>query len=315
MKRAKEIKTNVEPAASADPASPAKGTRSEKWEQWAKFDAKQRKFRPDESRIMTTIRNVHELQRQALWFAEHTPVPFHVEHSEVVVLAGLTIRYLCELARLGNLDAIRNAGNLSVDLAELLDELLNGESPEVEERADELRGLAERLPYWPILHFKHRQAVNHFDRLADRLHLGRRCWLKVDERANYSLQTPINRLLWRCIRHFQEIHDIVRYESGEDSPPRLEDKLRGYVFDGSGSGMIQADEIPIYRASLKLKRLTKDNVREWVEVAFLPWIRGRQPDFRQIRGFAGIDTGPRGQRYAPARRKLIEALRGLAPLA
>ncbi|MEO8350929.1 MAG: hypothetical protein ABI680_04305, partial [Chthoniobacteraceae bacterium] len=191
-----------------------------------------------------TIRNIHEMQRQALWFAEHTPVPFRVEHSEVALLARLTIRYLCELARLGNVAAIRDAGDLTVDLAELLDELLHGESPEVEERADQLRSLAERLPYWPMLHFKHRQAVNHFDRLADKIHLGQRCWLKVDERANYSLQTPINRLLWRCIHHFQEIHDIVQSESGKDSPPRLEGKLKSFVFDRSGSGMIHAHEIP-----------------------------------------------------------------------
>lgn len=248
-------------------------------------------------------------KKQAEWFAEHTPVPFRHEHSATTLLATLTVRHLCEMARLRNLEAIRTAGDLAVDLCELLDELLAGESPEVEARADELRYLAERLPYWPMLHFKHRQAVNHFDRLADKLHLGCQCWLKVDGRANFSLQTPINRLLWRCLRHFQEIHDIVRRDSEKGS---LEDKLECYVFDESGRGMIHADEIPIYRASLELKRLTKDNGKEWVEVAFLPWIRRRQPDFRELRAFDGIDTGPRGRRYAPARRKLIEALRGLA---
>ena len=88
------------------------------------------------------------------------PCRFRNSHSETTLLAGLTIRYLCELARLGNLEAVRDAGRLTVDLAELLDELLAGESAEVEARAAELRYLAERLPYWPMLHFKHRQAVN-----------------------------------------------------------------------------------------------------------------------------------------------------------
>lgn len=262
---------------------------------------------------MVTIRNIHEFQRQALWFAEHTPLPFHHEHSEITLLARVTVRYLCELARLGNSEAVSNVGDLAVDLAELLDELLHGESFEVDERAEELRSLAERLPYWPMLHFKHRQAVNHFDRLADKLHLGRRCWLKVDERANYSLQTPINRLLWRCVRHFQEIHEIVRRKSNRGPAPDLQDQLKSYVFDESGSGMIHADEIPIYQTSLQLERLTKASAKEWVEIAFLPWIRRREPDFRKLPGFAGIDVGPRGHRYAPARRKLIEALRGLAP--
>lgn len=285
----------------------------ERARQWSLRDAKRREFRPDESRFMVTIRNIHEFQHHALWLAEHTPLPFRHEHSELTLLARVTVRYLCELARLGNLEAVANVGDLAVDLAELLDELLHGESPAVEERAEEMRYLAERLPYWPMLHFKHRQAVNHFDRLADKLHLGHRCWLKVDERANYSFQTPINRLLWQCVRHFQEIHDIVRRKSRKGSPSDLKDQLKFYVFDEKGTGMINADEIPIYQASLELERLTKTSAKEWVEIAFLPWIRRRQPDFRKLPAFAGIDVGPRGHRYAPARRKLIEALRGLAP--
>lgn len=283
--------------------------------QWNAYTIKWKEFNPDDSLALSTIRNIHVLQEQALWFAEHTPIPFKNQYPKVDNIASLSARYLCELARLGNEAALHEAGRIAIQMCELLDELLHGESPEVDKRAEALHWLAKGLPYWPMLHFKHRQAVNHFQRLADKLHLGEKCWLNVHDRANYSLQTPVNRLAWRCIRHFQEVYEILEWRLRRDEKPARSviEALASYIFNNRGQGMIYAEEIPIYEASQRLNKLTKATAQKWVDVAFMPWIKIREPDLRKLPGFKSVNTGPRGRRYAPARRKLIEAVTGLAP--
>jgi len=289
--------------------------KKENFQQWDAYFIKKKEFNPNESLWLDPIRNIHVLQEQALWFANNTPIPFKTHYPVIDCLASLSARYLCELARRGNDKALREAGRIAIQMCELLDELLHGESAAVDEHAGVLQPLAEGLPYWPMLHFKHRQAVNHFQRVADKLHLGEKCWLNVHDRANYSLQTPVNRLAWRCIRHFQEIHDILEERLRQDKPPArsVTEALTHYIFNDRGQGMIHAEEIPVYEASQRLKKLTKTTAREWVDVAFMPWIKIREPDLRKLPGFKGVNTGPRGRRYAPARRKLIEAVTGLAP--
>jgi hypothetical protein len=123
--------------------------------QWNEYFAKANEFRSDESLWMSTIQNIHVMQRQAMWFAEHTPIPFKSHFTPLDTVASLSTRYLCELACGGNEHALREAGRIAIQMCELLDELLHGESPVVDERARTLQHLAEGLPYWPILHFKH----------------------------------------------------------------------------------------------------------------------------------------------------------------
>ena len=285
------MKTNSNSNANASKSVPAT-PKSPAALQWVAYDLKWREFYPNESRRMTTIGNIHAMQSEHLWFAEHTPIPFKTHWPEMDIIASLAVRYLCELARQGNDHAIREAGSIAIEVCELLDELLHGESATVDERAKELRRLAEELPYWPMLHFKHRQAVNHFERLADKLHLGERCWLNADERANYSLQTPVNRLAWRCVRHFQEIHEILGRRFSSDEPEQtIQERLANYVLNDRGQGMIYEHEIPIYEASLRLCKLSKKTARDWVDVAFMPWIKVRWPDLRVLPAFASVDTG------------------------
>lgn len=326
--------------------------RAEKWPQYYALVSHWRN-EGSEAKHTQAIKIIHELDRQASLLAENTPHPFKVSYSSSLSsLADVSCRYLQSLAQRGNQNAIADLAKLTVEMVETLTDLLAGEEAKVEANAQFMRRYAASLPYWPMLQFRHAAANNHFPRVADLLELGKNCLINATEQANYSLQTPINRFVWRGLKHFDEVHWIIRNAepsnsqnqtwdgiraAGENSqrvlelvaagkyninPEKqsndpIEKALEPYVFaetDNHRFGIIHRDEIPIYKKSFKLDPLTKDNAQAWADTAIMPFIRRRVPDLRQVEELRYMKGkfGPAGKRYSPLRTAVIQALKQLA---
>jgi hypothetical protein len=257
---------------------------------------------------------LHEFHRQAEWFAKHTPYPFKVDYGSYTEdLAELSCSYLQDLARKGNQRAITDTARLAVELTETLDDLLTGNADKVESNAKLLQYLAKDIPYWPTLQFKHRTATNHFPLLAQRLRLGAECLINVSPLANYSLQTPINRFVWRWLRHFKNVHWHIR--CGVSHGKTLDQALAPLVFQ-RGCGMINRNEIPIYKRSFRLPPLSKSTAKKWVDTAIIPLLCKRYPDFSVEPVLKAIlDSGNPKSRKAEVtaiRKAMRQYLHGLA---
>ena len=206
------------------------------------------------------INVIHDCMWEEEWFAQNTPFPFKLHWSRIALLAGLTCRYLRELALLNNHDAIKTVADITVEMTETLTELLTSESQAakdnakltaeinnikgvdkraVESNAEIMQRVARDIPYWPMLRFLNTAANSkkQFQRIAAQLELGKECPINVSESANYSLETPINSFVWKCLRHFQRVHWVVRHDfSGPgyghiDRPARtFEEAVEGIVF-------------------------------------------------------------------------------------
>ena len=272
----------------------------------------------DEARYVEAIKAIEHFAEEAEWFAENTPKPFATAHwSYIHTLAHVCCRYVQKFARLGNEEAIRELATLAVNLTETLTDLLTEESAKADKIAELVKWWeAEKLPYWPMLYFRNTAANNYAPRIADKIGLGKKCYLNVSDKANYSLQTPINRFVWKCLRHFQEIHSIL--DRVEREKETVEKKLESYVFcEVIGhrkfvAGMIHREEIPIYKQTRKLPLLTKANAEKWADVAIMPYVKIRFPDLRKVEELKGLKTGINGKSYAPLRKAVIQALKQVA---
>lgn len=326
--------------------------RAEKWPQYYALVNHWRK-EGNESLHSQAMKIIHELDRQATLLAQNTPHPFKVSYSSSLSsLADVSCRYLQSLARRGNQSAIADLAKLAVEMTETLTDLLAGENAKVEANAQLMRRYAASLPYWPMLQFRHAAANNHFPLVADLLQLGKDCPINAAAQANYSLQTPINRFVWGGLKHFDEVHWIIRHAEPSDNQNQtweemraanenaervfelvaagkcninpekqpddpIEKALEPYVFaeaDNHRFGIIHRDEIPIYKNSFKLAPLTKKNAQSWADTAIMPLVRCRFHDLRQVEELHYLKGkfGPAGKRYAPLRKAVIQALEQLA---
>jgi hypothetical protein len=134
--------------------------------------------------------------------------------SKIPGLASVSCRYLQRIARAGNKDSIRTLASLALELTETLSDLLDDEAHASGDIVDEVKWIAEELPYWPVLFSRNTAANNHLPRVVDSIGLGKRCYLNVSEKANYSLRTPINRFVGnafdtfkKCIKSFMPQSD------------------------------------------------------------------------------------------------------------
>ncbi len=269
---------------------------------WNEYYSKSRELY-DEKAFFAAMQTIHQTMKHAEWFAANTPYPFAKNyHSPILSLASVSCRYLRKLATLGNEHAIREIGQIAVAVCETLDELICKDSKNAEGNAEKMSYSAAQLPYWPMLHFKHTAGNNHFPRVAERLRLGSSCYINVSETANYSLQTPINAFVWQCLREFQDFHQRIYWAQ------RHQESLDGAL---ANYGCSQ-EEIEIYRKSFQLPPLTKSNSLSWADTALMPYIRLKFPSLLDVPAFTGINTGPNGRRYAPARKAVIQALKSLA---
>lgn len=271
---------------------------------------------------------IHDCMREEEWFAINCPFPFKLHWSRVALLAGLTTRYLRELALANNHDAIKTLADITVQMTETLTQLLTSESqaakenailteeinriPGVDKRIVEsnseiVRRVSHDIPYWPMLRFRNTAANSkkQFQRIADQLELGKECPINVSKSANYSLETPINSFVWTCLRHFQRVHRFIRHDfSGPgfghvDRPAKtFEEAVEGIVFSqyqgppGSRpfrpGGMIKREDIPIYKVSYHLPPLTKLSAKDWADKAIMPYVCSKYSDFSRVPEFSEI---------------------------
>jgi hypothetical protein len=207
-------------------------------------------------------------------------------------------------------DEFTDSENFMARFAEVVCNLTERLEKFTETHPNALRPMAGDYPYWPMLHFKSSTANNHFPLLADRIKLGETCVIHTSEQARYSLKVPLNKFVWRLLLHFQDIHRLADY--ADDSKRPLEDVLSVWIKTSDPNERIDLEELPVYKKSHRLSPLTKANAKAWAEVALLPFIRMKYPDLRKVPEFKSIDTGPKGKRYAPIRKAIIQSLRSLA---
>lgn len=271
---------------------------------WALYDEKHKEFDEGEGPHFSSINFLHKKMKQAEWFAENTPFPFKSSYySPIPGLANLGVRYLCKMARAGNEEAIRHLGYTAVEIVETLEAILSEESEEANRVAEIVSSTAEELPYWPMLQFLHTTASNQFPRIAGKIGLGSKCPINVSESANYSLHTPINRYVWGVLSKFQTARRIAGWQMKKG-----ESVKKAYQ-----SYNCTDEQRMIFIRSHPLPPLTKATAKQWADTAIMPFIKLTVLDLTKVRAFKNIDTGSKGQKFAPLRKVVIRALVSMAP--
>lgn len=335
----------------------------DEWEKLTKFQTYYTKAKeisesgPGQEKIFhAAIQTIHDLMWSEEWFAKNTPYPFKISHwSRISLLAGLTCDYLQILALADNHDAIKTLARLTVKMTETLTQLLTAPTEAAQRNAtlmaelsikykgacdwieksnaELMKNIAHELPYWPMLRFLNTaaNAQSQFHRIAKELELGKDCPINVSESANYSLETPINLFVWKCLRHFQAVHDHIdrglKYPGygHVDGPAKsIDEAVEGIIFfqyptqQGKipfrPGGMIKRDDIPIYKESYRLPPLTKLTAKEWADKAVMPYVKSYFPDLRKVPELKAYrtQTGREGKRYAPVRKAIIQSLKQMA---
>ena len=162
--------------------------------------------------------------------------------------------------------------------------------------------------------------------------LGESCPINVSESANYNLETPINSFVWKCLRHFQDVHWHIEHDfkypgyGHVDRPAKtFEEAVAGIILTKLEApparrpgivGMIKREDIPIYKASFKLASLTKATAKDWADKAIVPYVDSKYADFSKVPQFADIlkrdGVRTRGQQKREIRKDIIRALTSLA---
>ncbi len=269
-------------------------------------------------RFMDALNAIHDCMAREEWYRENTPFFFKERHSSIALMAGLACRYLRELALANNHWAIRELAEIATDSTETLTELLTTGSQGtkddeklvaeinriegVDKRVSEtpaelLRTGARGLPYFPMLRFLNTaaNAQEHFEQIAEQLELGKECPINVSATANWSLQTPINYFVWKCLKHFQNVHWHIRdgfkgpgYGHVGGPAKTFEKAAEGIILTKVESpparrsfmaGLIKREDIPIYKVSYELPPLTKSTAMLWANKAIVPYVVSKYPDF------------------------------------
>jgi len=294
---------------------------------------------------------IRKIMEQEEWFAENTPYPFKVIHlSRIAHLAFLTCGHLKKIALADNNDAIEHMAFITVELTETLTELLTVTTEAAKNNAaltkelkskfgiewrksnvsnaELMKSTARHIPYWPMLRFLNTSANSkkQFLRIAEHLELGKQSPINVSKSANYSLETPINAFVWKCLRHFQNVHwliqDIISSSITNEfirllGPVAKQIKPKEKTFEEAVEHLvlrevIKREEIQIYKESGKLPTLTKNTAQVWADKAIMPYVKIKFPDLRRAPELSGYKTGPAGKRYAPVRKAVIQALMQMA---
>ncbi len=188
--------------------------------------------------------------------------------------------------------------------AEMMVSLTQFLEADCQKHPERYRYLAQDLPYWPALVFRHKAANNHLFAksgsgalpVADLIELGRDCPINISGKANYSLQTPINAYLWKILQAFQVGHRTIgwfREEGFKIHRSETEQRFMERV------DLISAAEAELYSTTFDLPPLRKSTARVWADRAILPFILLTTQDLRKLPVFAKIDTGPSGRAMPP----------------
>jgi hypothetical protein len=317
---------------------------------------------PGGKRYEQTIKFIHELFEQEEWFSENTPYDFKRHHwSKIADLAYLICGYLKKIALADSPQAVEQLGFLTVEMTETLTQLLTVKSDAckknealikeistkfdafwtegIKSNSELMKRTSRGIPYWPMLRFLNTSANSkkQFKRIAGDLELGKDCPINVSENANYSLETPINSFVWKCLRHFQNACWVIEHNmlptrrpiqslnpvwEWVDVPAKtFEEAAENYVIKKIPSpatgrpitaGFIKREGIPIYKEICKLDPLTKSNAETWADKAVMPYVKIEFPDLRKVPELSAINTGRDGKRYSPVRKAVIQSLEQMA---
>lgn len=324
----------------------------------AEFD----KADPGSKRHEQTIKFIHELFEQEEWFSENTPYDFKRHHwSKITDIAYLSCGYLKKIALADHPQAIEHLAFLTIGMTETLTQLITETSEAAKNNAALLKELSQKfdsswvgtfpsnteimkrtargIPYWPMLRFLNTAANSkkQFKRIAGDLELGKDCPINVSENANYSLETPINSFVWKCLTNFQHtcwavqqnmlptrrpIQSLNPVWEWADVPAKtFEEAAEDYVIKKIPSpatgrpitdGFIKREAIPIYKEICKLDPLTKSNAETWADKAVMPYVKIEFPDLRKVPELSAFNIGRDGKRYAPVRKAAIQSLKQMA---
>jgi hypothetical protein len=305
-------------------------------------------------RYLDAINSINEIMEDEEQLSQKTPYLFQTYPSRIEAIAHLTCTLLRQIALYNNHDAIRGLAILTIGMTETLTELLTKKSQsvieceqivaeinkipgigkiEVESNAQVMRAVARNFPYWPMLRFRNAAANSEkqFHRIAEELELGKKCQINVSERANYSLETPINSFVWKCLTHFRSVHSWVQFgfrHGGQDYGPantfeeavefmvKFEKSAKPVRRPAKSHGIIKREDIPIYKISVSLPPLTKSTVKEWTDKAVLPYVCSNYPDFSKVPEFAGClkrsGVKTRGGQRREIRRDILRSLISMA---
>lgn len=261
---------------------------------------------------------IHDAADEAKWFATNTPDPFKTSYiPPVVSFAAASCHHLQDLARRGNVRAIRELARLTVEMTELLDEMLCDSHAEViQSNAATLRQIAAELPYWPMLYHRHAAPKKHFERIADLLHLGEACPVNVSKSAKYMMQTPINRVVWKLLSELETLRR-VHATIGQKLLADQKSKFTASLWLCGVHRKEDAEKIfRICKRSHRLKPLAKSTAQQWADIAVMPLLRVYFHDFQAEPVFKTIleRRNPKSQKAAVTtiRKAVIQSLRSLA---
>ncbi len=187
---------------------------------------------------------------------------------------------------------------------------------ECERRPLLFRHWAQEQPCLPMLVFKHRSAYRkRFTRLAEETELGKRCPINVSPGANYSLETPINNLVFEILIDFMGARDWISFARSRD-PNRawregatIEDQL-------AEQGGLAKELQPVYFAACELPPLSKATAQQWTDVYVIPYLEANGTDFFAAPEFASLRKRKRVKSMATmraeVRKDILRSLVGLA---
>jgi hypothetical protein len=337
--------------------------RQQEWNRLTKFPEYSKKLgelsNPErDRRFDLAMRAFENFAEEDKWFAINYPYPSRVTHwSKTGMFAQKLCRRLMEIALYDNQNAIKTLASITVEMTETLTELLTKKSSAakqneelikelnekcaaniaLEENAELLRDVASELPYWPMLRFLNAAANSEkqFQRIAEQLELGKECPINVSKSANYSLETPINSFVWKCLRHFQKVHSFIQrqkdmrcnfYITEKEFEEKLfEAEIARIVFEVVEPpislrrivrGLISESDIGIYKVSCTLPPLTKSTAKVWTDKAIIPYVCSNFPDFSKVPEFVGSlkrsGVNTRGEQRREIRRDILRSLTSMA---
>jgi hypothetical protein len=325
------------------------------WERLSKYPEYFDKFQKQrengslyEKGFFEAIKTIQDLMKDEEWLSENTPFPFKVIHdSPIADLAFLICGHLKKVALADNQHAIKILAYITVEMTETLTQLLTSTSAaetrsaalikalrskfddygiqDVKSNFEVMQNTAHEIPYWPMLRFLNTSANSkkQFKRIAESLELGKNCPINVSENANYSLETPINSFVWKCLRHFQVIHWHIRYALDPASHYAMSLRTVGgkapkpLTLEWAVERFInKREEIPIYKESVTLPPLTKLTAQVWADKAIMPYVCSKYSDFASVPEFSNIfkrsGVKTRGQQRAQIRKDIIRSLISMA---
>lgn len=223
------------------------------------------------------------------------------------------------LARSGDKYALRKLARVTVQLAQCMDELMNGDAPAHKEAVECWQPIFEEMPFLPVLKYRHDGDLKTHRQRLDLLNVGSK-FNYAKEGAKFDPYTPINQYVGSCLVHLQKVRTYIdeRLQSGQDKTP--EKALARCIKHKRDTGWLYADEIPIHLAAYKLPPLAKSGAatgqkslaEKWAHEVIVPLILLRESPLENFAVQMGWSVR-REQLQSDIQRFVAQSLETLAP--